>query len=742
MFGPQKETRPTRTAQQRWLAGAVLALVAAAGAAVTRNCTGATSSWTAPHFDKWFYTEITAGNEATRQLGPTWVGGLELDPATNDFKPRTADNPSRHGMSLVVFNTATQITPDLPLGRYRINSVTFTITNESTTGASILYDDTPDERSELLADFVANQYDSARPIELYGAGLRAGYVGYDFSGSSGDSTLMRESPHPYSGPNDGYIAYPIVGGEAVGSYVDVSNSITGGFSATEADASTDPFDALPWAIGKTTQPPGTVVNDATKFTFELDLDLPGVRYYVQRSIAEGGLGFFVSSVHRAEQEGGGASSYPQWYLREASLFPYDAPDKVPTLTIDYEFLSSSLPGDYDGNHAVEEDDFLLWKKLYGSEVTPFTGADGSGNGFVDAADYTVWRNHLGLELGLGQGFSVPEPSTLVGVMWLAAIFATRRRRGKSARQRDRESRRQGSAQNSQRSGFTLIELLISIAIIGVLLAVLLPAVQAAREASRRIACQNNLKQIGLAVQQYAEANAHLPPPKLGEYQFDGLGGTLVLLLPYLEESNRLAAIDKSKSVEDAVNLPITSRPVDVYLCPSMRLPRLVPEPACGEKLGPGSYLISTRTDYDKFKSLDGAFANPSADHSYSLGFQHITDGTSCTLLVGEINYGHAKRLWGGCAALDGSSKWGDQAWANGYWALAWGHMAAKFPAVYNNSNDYASPLSDRAFRSDHPGGVQFAMLDGSVRMLSTDSAPAVRRALVTRAGGESDHNFD
>jgi prepilin-type N-terminal cleavage/methylation domain-containing protein/prepilin-type processing-associated H-X9-DG protein len=708
----------------------------------------ATVKWVAPHLDKWFYVNISAGSEATRQLGPTWVGDLVIDSATDDFFPRTAQQPARHGTSLIVFDTTaasamgTPIPADLPLGRYQVHSVTLTLTNESTTGSPILYDDTPDERAEILADVAANQYDSARPIELYGAGLRAGYVGYDFTGAAGDLTLMRESAHPYSGPGGSYIAYPIEDGDAVGEYRDVSNSITGGFSSTEQDEFTEPFDPTPWAIGTAPLSPGAVIPGETTFTFELDLDLPGVRYYVQRSLAEGALGFFISSLHQAEQLGGGASAYPQWYLREAALFPYFS-DKTPTLEIGFELLSASLPGDYDGNQRVDRDDYSLWKLQYGDSVTPFTGSDGNGDGQVNAADYTVWRNHFGISAASGnelRGPAVPEPSTFGLIGGLSVFLLVSRSPRSRPRQRSIKTKRYAESVDF-RDGFTLIELLISVAIIGGLLALLLPAVQAAREAARRISCQNNLRQIGLAAQHYAEAHIHLPPPKLGDFQFDGLGGTLMILLPYLEEANRFNPLDKSKVVDDPSNLPITSQPVEVYLCPSMRLPRLVPEPQCGEKLGPGSYLISTRTDFDKFKSLDGAFANPSIG-PYSLGYQQIVDGTTRTLLVGETNYGHASRVWGGCPALDGSPKWGDQTWAHGYWALAWGHMAAKFPAIYNNSNDYASPLSDRAFRSDHPGGVQFVFLDGSVRLLSTNSSPAVRRALVTRAGGEMDHAFE
>ena len=287
-----------------------------------------------------------------------------------------------------------------------------------------------------------------------------------------------------------------------------------------------------------------------------------------------------------------------------------------------------------------------------------------------------------------------------------------------------------------------MELLVVIAIIGMLVALLIPAVQAARECSRRVACKNNLKQIGLAVQNYHSAKGHLPPPKIGGGQFNALGGTFVALLPYLEESVRFDSYDQTKAVDDPKNLSITGKPVDIYLCPTMALPRAVPELESGERLGPGSYLISSRTDYANFTTLDGAFENPSDDGTYTLGMQHITDGTSKTLLVGEINYGVQKMLWTNHAPLNGTSMWGDQTWAHGYWALAWGHMAAKFPGLYNNSTEYVPPHSNRSFRSDHPGGVQFVFVDGSVQFISEDTSPEVRRALVTRAGDEVDHTLN
>lgn len=305
----------------------------------------------------------------------------------------------------------------------------------------------------------------------------------------------------------------------------------------------------------------------------------------------------------------------------------------------------------------------------------------------------------------------------------------------------------------KRSGFTLIELLIVIAIVGILVALLLPAIQSAREAARRAACTNNLRQVGIAVHNYHDARHHLPPPNAvvpGMEQkdspfYDVSISFFGLIMPYLEEGNRYSELDLKKRVDDPQNLRIVASPVDVYMCPSMRLPRAVPETVCGESMGPGSYLISTRTQYNQWV-LDGAFAAPSGrmvpggtfiTDPYTLSMKSITDGLSKTFLAGEINYGHQQFVWDSCAQLNGQPRWGDFYWAHGYRTEGWGHMGSNFPALFNNSTDYSAPNSRRVFRSDHPGGVQFVFLDGSVHFISNESAPEVRAALVTRSGGET-----
>jgi prepilin-type N-terminal cleavage/methylation domain-containing protein/prepilin-type processing-associated H-X9-DG protein len=302
----------------------------------------------------------------------------------------------------------------------------------------------------------------------------------------------------------------------------------------------------------------------------------------------------------------------------------------------------------------------------------------------------------------------------------------------------------------RRRGFTLIELLVVIAIIGTLVAILLPAVQAAREAARRCTCLNHLKQIGLAVHSFANVHRTLPPPKvLGRGgglvsagladQYSTFGSTFVMLLPFLEEGNLYETYDIGQPTDHATNSPITGSTVPIYLCPTMDLPREMPVAECGELLGPGSYLISTRVRYGGFHDLDGAFENPpdGIGTRYRCGFEQFGDGTSHTLLVGETDFGFISYLWDEGCSHDRSPRWGDHAWAAGYWFYGWGHTGEGRTFNFNDNQQRWDSAFTSTFRSDHPGGVNFVMVDGSTRFIDDAIDKSTLSALITRDEGDS-----
>jgi hypothetical protein len=201
---------------------------------------------------------------------------------------------------------------------------------------------------------------------------------------------------------------------------------------------------------------------------------------------------------------------------------------------------------------------------------------------------------------------------------------------------------------------------------------------------------------------------------------------------------------------DSTNVALTSKPRSVYTCPSMRLPRAVPETACGEQLGPGSYVILPGTTVTlPSATLDGAFASPSSNNApNTLGLKHIADGTSKTFLVGEMNYGISGITWEKCGQLNDSPRWGDPTWASGYWHDAWGQIdwtiyEASGRRSYNRDHIVSDKTHiERVFRSDHPAGAQFVLLDDPVHFVPDGVDYEVLRALVTRADDETNYNYD
>lgn len=378
------------------------------------------SVWSEPDLD-WF-AYVNAHGAGNRAFGPSFIGGLEIDETSGEFVPKGKEEPSRLAMPLFAFDTSATIAPGLSPARYQVHRVTVTATMASATfpGQSLIYDDTLDSYVEILADVQSNNVDAARPIELYGVGFRDDYAGFDFAGE-GTADLFGENTPPYGSSDGGYIAYPIAAAEAGGKR-DVSNSLTGGFSATEPTGETTPFDPSPLAIGTTDLPVGTPVPDDTTFSFELDLTESFARQYVQESLASGGIGFFASSLTLATQPGGDLLPYPQWYLKESAGGAVQG--IPPTLTIDVDILP--LPGDYDGNGQVDGADGRTWEAQYGATVPAGVDADGSSNGQVDGVDYLLWQRAY-LPSSPAAAVVAPEPcSGLLLFIGLAEALAARR----------------------------------------------------------------------------------------------------------------------------------------------------------------------------------------------------------------------------------------------------------------------------------------------------------------------------
>jgi len=279
------------------------------------------------------------------------------------------------------------------------------------------------------------------------------------------------------------------------------------------------------------------------------------------------------------------------------------------------------------------------------------------------------------------------------------------------------------------AGFTLIELLVVVAIIGILIALLLPAVQAAREAARRMQCSSHLKQIALGMQLYNGATGKLPPARQG-----GLVGPFVPILPYIEQAAGFSQYNFQLHYTNPANRTVIEQVIPIFLCPSMVIPRPVPDPdpSHAEFGAPGSYAVNTGSDYPfLIEKHNGAVVHPSTGAT-SVGVISGLDGSSNTFLLGELNYGIDNYEW-----RSGSPgvAWGATRWASGYPGVSWGSTYG----VYNarHSIDPVQQNEFLTFRSDHPGGANFAFVDGSVRFVPESTADAILDALATRNGREA-----
>lgn len=309
-------------------------------------------------------------------------------------------------------------------------------------------------------------------------------------------------------------------------------------------------------------------------------------------------------------------------------------------------------------------------------------------------------------------------------------------------------------------GFTLVELLVVIAIIGVLVALLLPAVQAAREAARRTQCSNNLKQMGLAAQNFHDTFNKLPSSvrPAGLTPLPRIAG-LTLLLPFIEQKNIYDKYDQTKNWFDAANLPVTSVTIPSFNCPSTAVDRKRLDGA--PEINPWAPIVAV-TDYSPTIGVDQRLKTSLnivdvADTGMlpkngEPRFADVTDGLSNTIIYAESagrpniyrkglkRYGTppTDRLnaggWSRPASdfsIDGSSL--DGATLPGPCAINCTNgeeIGGSFPHAY-----YGTEGTSEAF-AFHPSGINTAFGDGSVRFIADNISMREFARLVTRAGGE------
>lgn len=302
------------------------------------------------------------------------------------------------------------------------------------------------------------------------------------------------------------------------------------------------------------------------------------------------------------------------------------------------------------------------------------------------------------------------------------------------------------------SGFTLVELLVVIAIVGILVALLLPAVQKARGAARRVDCQNRLKQIALANHNHHDTLRHLPSATNSENELSWIAQ----ILPYMEEGNLLDLVDQDRYWHNRKNDVAEKTPLPQFQCPSLgtALPGFIGTPGSttfeensllrvhyvgimGAKSGcrlPAAPDIASTYTIQNCDDNPGGWADNGLIYPDSnLNFRRVKDGLTKTMLVGEVSWSGSgpSRTW--IVGDSGSGK-------NVYWVYnAENVMYAMKEAYREMPGERSSGFgnNDTSLGSQHPGGAHIALGDGSVQFLTEDvSVEDVLKPLASRDSGE------
>jgi len=312
--------------------------------------------------------------------------------------------------------------------------------------------------------------------------------------------------------------------------------------------------------------------------------------------------------------------------------------------------------------------------------------------------------------------------------------------------------------SSGRAGFTLIELLVVIAIIAILIGLLLPAVQKVREAASRSQCQNNLKQLAIAVHSFHDANNRFPyngDPVLNNGCCYAVGSAqwswIARMLPHFEQDNYYRQLGIAQGNAFSNVLTQLNLPIKTVKCPADETPPIRTNLANfpgGTQVGVTSYKGVSGSNWAwgtfQFTSPNTAFGNNGldtgsglfyrADFRRPLGMAMVRDGTSNTLMIGED-----------IGQLNIHNGWPYSNGANGTCAiplntalpLANGgrqNMPAGAAASWGTAGDWNNVYS---FRSYHTGGGNFALADGSIRFVSDTIALQTYRDAATYSGGET-----
>ncbi|MCA9026310.1 MAG: DUF1559 domain-containing protein [Planctomycetaceae bacterium] len=300
----------------------------------------------------------------------------------------------------------------------------------------------------------------------------------------------------------------------------------------------------------------------------------------------------------------------------------------------------------------------------------------------------------------------------------------------------------------KRRGFTLIELLVVIAIIAVMIALLLPAVQQAREAARRTQCKNNLKQIGLALHNYHDVHLLFPPSSTsgfgaGVWNYPATGPTdpsihlhsfASLILPYLEQANIYNSIDYNVSSLDPVNREMASQVLPFYICPSYSGRTVSDDPLYTTTVGYDSFAIRNYVAMGAVSVLGLSGAVPAEGVMYpgsANRFRNITDGTTNTILVAETRE-QSSSVWIDGTTASVAARWTDL----GSPTFSGNTVSINYTPYFPGGIFPNSIGQEYGPSSQHEGGAHHLLCDGSVHFLSENMDAEVYDALTTCAGNE------